>query len=248
MVSLLHQQKIDAGLPESKFAKNNKTIALMKSENEQEKDQWKPLKIAVVVVITFWVINLLFGIISLCAGDVGARLGDSFGIVNALFSSLAVAGALYAVVIQQNEFREARKQAAATEAHQKEVATTQAFSAYIQCLASCAQLTFLKYLDVAQRIQKELGEEPMIPDLENISPSEYEAVTKENAEMLKQRKDNFSKNMGIMLFYNERNHQLLLDLHSALGTIKSFPNVASQLSQASGESSATGQNENADQG
>ncbi len=151
-------------------------------------------------------------------------------------------------MIQQNDFREARKQAAATEAHQKEVATTQAFSAYIQCLASCAQLTFLKYSDVAQRIQKELGEEPMIPDLENISPSEYEAVTKEIAEMLKQRKDNFSKNMGIMLFYNERNHQLLLDLHSALGTIKSFPNVASQLSQASGESSATGQNENADQG
>jgi hypothetical protein len=128
----------------------------MESETSQENDQWKPLKIAVVVVLALWSINLLIGLLSLCVGDAGARLGDSFGIVNALFSSLAVAGALYAVVIQQNEFREARKQAAASEAHQKELATTQAFSAYAQCLASCAQLTFQKYTDTSSRIEKKM--------------------------------------------------------------------------------------------
>ena len=205
----------------------------MESENEQLNDQWKPLKIGAVVVITFWAINLLFGIISLCAGDVGARLGDSFGIVNALFSSLAVAGVLYALVIQQNELRETRKQAAATEAHQKEVAKTQAFSAYIQCLASCAQLTFLKYSDIAQSIQKEINDDLLIPNLEAAKPDEFATIAKKYEEMLKHRKEYLALSMETLLSLNEKTNQLLVDLHAALATIKTFPDVASQLSQAS---------------
>jgi len=203
----------------------------MESETTDHKhDQWQLLKTAAVVAIALWSINLLFGLISLCAGDAGARLGDSFGIVNALFSSLAVAGALYAVVIQQREFREARQQAASSEAHQKDVATTQAFSAYVQCLASCAQLTFMKYTDTSARIEKKLNEQPPMPDLSKIPPSEHLNVTKQFEELLQKRMQNFTVELQVMQTFHETTNSLLVELSNALETIKSFPNIASKMS------------------
>lgn len=206
----------------------------MKPEStDQNDEQWKPLKIAVIVALALWSANLIFGLLFLCMGDAGARLGDSFGIVNALFSSLAVAGALYAVVIQQNEFRESRKQAAASEAHQKELATTQAFSAYAQCLASCAQLTFQKYTDLSSRIEKKMSEKPTVPDLSIIPPSEHLDVVNRYDELLQKRMQTFETEMEVMGSFHETTNHLLVELTHALETMKSFPNVASKVNQSS---------------
>jgi hypothetical protein len=67
-------------------------------------------KIAGAVVFIIWIANLVIGLISLCSDGKGAELGDSFGIVNALFSGLAFAGVIAALWMQREELSLQRKE------------------------------------------------------------------------------------------------------------------------------------------
>lgn len=61
------------------------------------------LKVCGGIAVSVWGLNLLWGFIVTLNNDFAARLGDSFGAVNALFSSAAAAFAFYAVLLTQKQ-------------------------------------------------------------------------------------------------------------------------------------------------
>ena len=65
----------------------------------------KPALIAGTLVLGLWVLNFVFAVVA--KGDDGGRgtLGDAFGISNALFSGLALAGVIYAIWLQRAEIK-----------------------------------------------------------------------------------------------------------------------------------------------
>jgi hypothetical protein len=62
---------------------------------ECQQKQW--LKTGVTVALTLWFLNFVLAAFGWATGkgDAVSAFGDSFGAVNALFSSVAVAGAVY---------------------------------------------------------------------------------------------------------------------------------------------------------
>lgn len=71
-----------------------------------------PVALALVGVVALWVINLCYGL-SITGPDRGL-FGDMFGAVNALFSGLAFAGVMYAIVMQRHEILIAKREIAYT--------------------------------------------------------------------------------------------------------------------------------------
>jgi hypothetical protein len=204
------------------------------TENQtNDPDQWRLLKIAVVVALSFWVVNFAFGLVTSCS-EFGSRIGDSFGIVNALFSSVAVAGALYAVLLQQRQFANSKIDSERAAAQQRETAEIQAFSAYSQCLASCAQLAIMKFSEVSKRIDKQSTTiEP--PDLTKFPLDEHESILKKYQELWDQKVENLDMAHKTAEFYHGKSIDLSFDLNVALESFKRFPSVVSKIPHSSEE-------------
>lgn len=88
-------------------------------DDQEHEDQ---MKFGGIISLAFgaWLVFFIIGIVLCTRGVItdAASFGDYFGILNALFSSGAVAGAVYAVILQQKELKLAREQQQqAIEAH-----------------------------------------------------------------------------------------------------------------------------------
>lgn len=101
----------------------------MNNDNERE---W--LKIGLMTSGGIWFATLIVSLLVILMGngDAGSHVGDMFNIVNALFSSIAVIGAIYAVVLQQKELAMTREELMGSREAQVDNATTQERIATIQ--------------------------------------------------------------------------------------------------------------------
>lgn len=70
------------------------------------------------------------------------QLGDLFGGINALFTSLLLAGALYTVFLQQRQLAEMQAQHAAQERESKEIACLQAMTALVAAKSTIVQTRY----------------------------------------------------------------------------------------------------------
>lgn len=194
------------------------------SPNEPEEDPLRVLKIAGAVALLFWLGNLVFGTVTSACGEFGSRLGDSFGAVSALFSSAAVAGAIYAVILQQRQYHDAKKQAATSEKHQQSLAEIESLSAYSQCLAACAQSVAAqaansesRFLNISILEAEKLG----------ITDSDlYQDYVNDRLELQGKLAENMTN-------YSERANKLLIELMAALEIMKTLPIMATTISDQS---------------
>jgi len=106
------------------------------SENQESRSEYQPLILTGVVAGTLWVLNFLWGLLSSSSGEYGSRFGDSFGVVNSLFSSIAVAGAIYAVILQQKELSLTRQELQGAREAQESAAQAQHDILILQALNS----------------------------------------------------------------------------------------------------------------
>ena len=195
------------------------------NSNELKEDPLRVLKVAGVVTAFFWLGNLVFGMVTSAFGEFGSRLGDSFGAVSALFSSAAVAGAIYAVILQQREYHDAKEHAAKSEKHQKSLAVVEALSAYSQCLAACAQNVANKAENSESRFLKLT--QFSIPDAAKLGitdPDVYHEYVNNSLDQHRKLSDN-------MIEYSERANELMIDLLATLGKMKNLPIIAKAISQ-----------------
>jgi Putative phage abortive infection protein len=81
------------------------------TQDVQPMIRW-PIFVTAIVVIVFWLANLKYGL-TLSDKERGI-FGDMFGAVNALFSGLAFAGVIYAVIMQRHEISIAKDEIAYT--------------------------------------------------------------------------------------------------------------------------------------
>jgi len=150
------------------------------------------------------------------------QFGDTFGALNCLFSSVAVAGAIYTVFLQQKQF-------SAVEKRENDLAELQAISAYSQCLASCAQITFEKYKDISVSIKS--YKTPTPPDLSKYPIEERENVVQQYAELLNDSSETMKRRLEAMGSFHETANDLIVDLTEALVLLRQFPNVAARISR-----------------
>ena len=79
---------------------------------ERHDDDKSWLKIGLSIALGIWCMNLVMALTMGIVGEGPAAgvFGDAFGAVNALFSSVAVAAAVWAVRLQQEELRDTRRE------------------------------------------------------------------------------------------------------------------------------------------
>lgn len=110
----------------------------------------RPAVLIVVCVVSLWILSAL--LIPFISSDwaVRGQVGDMFGAVNSLFSGLALAGIVYAILLQRQELELQRKELAMTraelrrsaEAHERSQATlarqaqNQVLAARLQALSA----------------------------------------------------------------------------------------------------------------
>jgi hypothetical protein len=125
-----------------------------------------------LVALAFWATNLLIGLISLCSEKGWANeLGDSFGMVNALFSSATLAYVVFAGQQQQ-------KSSAVIECLQDEQVKSASMSAYAQCLAALVDNLTARTLSAQARFDK-LDETLRIYDSKSQNLDDFEELKKD---------------------------------------------------------------------
>ncbi|RIJ27391.1 putative phage abortive infection protein [Henriciella algicola] len=87
---------------------------MMHQENSEEADigplpQVRLVIIAVVTILILWTLNLIIGLVPQFSAARGT-FGDVFGVSNSLFSGLALAGVIYAILLQRSEIRLAKEE------------------------------------------------------------------------------------------------------------------------------------------
>lgn len=97
-------------------------------------------------VITFILLWAASAGLTLWHGDIAkaANFGDSFGAINALFSGVALALAIYSMILQQRQNAEFEQKTLAAMAHQAE--TIQLIKTSLVQQANVARVTALTYL------------------------------------------------------------------------------------------------------
>ena len=81
-----------------------------KSSGDSEKVRWWPFWLILSFVVIFW-FSLVIGWFPAWIDESKRGVfGDSFGVVNALFSGLAFAGVICAILLQQKELALQRKE------------------------------------------------------------------------------------------------------------------------------------------
>lgn len=106
------------------------------------------------IIFDVWLVNLLVGLDENLFGGRGT-FGDAFGMSNSLFSGLALAGLVYAVILQRSEISVAREELRRT----KEIFEKQSESLEIQNAESRKQIfegTFFQLLRVFSDITENL--------------------------------------------------------------------------------------------
>jgi len=69
---------------------------------------WTPFVLSILIVIACW-ISSYFIILHFVGTEGAETTGDTFGVINALFSGLAFAGIIYAILLQREELQAPRK-------------------------------------------------------------------------------------------------------------------------------------------
>ncbi len=110
---------------------------MSKNADDPEKVRWWPFWLILSFVVIFWFLSLLEWFPWWITNERG-QFGDSFGVVNALFSGLAFAGVICAILLQKKELELQRKELEETRAEirgQKETLQKQNFeSSFFQLL------------------------------------------------------------------------------------------------------------------
>ena len=113
--------------------KNN----MNKTSDDSEKVRWWPFWLILSFVVTFWLVFVMEWF-PWWVTDQRGQFGDSFGVINALFSGLAFAGVICAILLQKKELELQRKELEETRAEirgQKETLQKQNFeSSFFQLL------------------------------------------------------------------------------------------------------------------
>lgn len=153
----------------------------MNNETRSDETDREVLKFWLQVAVFGW---FCFGGIALLIhlSNLGEQLGqwgDSFGALNALFSSIAVIGAIYAVVLQQRELKLTREEFAGSRLAQESTAQSQERMARIQAYSA-----LIGHLNEENKRLQPLQEklEDFIKDLCNaLHPRRFNLFTASNA-------------------------------------------------------------------
>lgn len=99
----------------------------MQAPDDDHPSPWIFLWIALFIMF----IGFVWAGIAYCVegSEKAGQFGDAFGVINALFSSLAAAGAVYAVILQRTELKEARRSAFESAKAQADLVKLQATTA-----------------------------------------------------------------------------------------------------------------------
>ncbi len=110
---------------------------MSKTVDDPEKARWWPFWLILSFVVIFWFLSLI-ELFPWWVTDKRGQFGDSFGVVNALFSGLAFAGVICAILLQKKELELQREELEATRTEirgQKETLQKQNFeSSFFQLL------------------------------------------------------------------------------------------------------------------
>ena len=87
---------------------------MSKTSDDSGKVSWRWPCLFFGVVIVLWILAII--VLPLCFPNIAKRgqFGDSFGVVNALFSGLAFAGVIWTILLQREELKLQRKELANT--------------------------------------------------------------------------------------------------------------------------------------
>ncbi|MEL6362308.1 MAG: hypothetical protein AAFR21_14620 [Pseudomonadota bacterium] len=122
---------------------------------------WKYIGITVLIIVIWMTIGVVSNLVF---GKHAGTIGDSFGVVNSLFSGLALAGVVVAIVMQSAELRYQRAELALTRTELKRTADAQESSQFV--LSEQARLSFLssylQALNVAVSTSNDDREEPVL--------------------------------------------------------------------------------------
>lgn len=116
-----------------------------------------------------WIATAVIGFTLVACGDSAkiGQFGDFFGAFNCLLSSLTVAGAIVAIMAQQNESKDARNDAIYSRIHQQETLRIQEQSARLQALGALLASKTAEF-DMSVRRKSEVEQE--LRDLSNTVP------------------------------------------------------------------------------
>ncbi|MYF74887.1 MAG: hypothetical protein F4175_16395, partial [Gemmatimonadetes bacterium] len=110
---------------------------MSKTADDSEKVRWWPFWLILSFVVIFWFLFLI-ELFPWWVTDHRGQFGDSFGVINALFSGLAFAGVICAILLQKKELELQRKELKDTRTEirgQKETLQKQNFeSSFFQLL------------------------------------------------------------------------------------------------------------------
>jgi len=79
------------------------------SKNDNKRDPWRAFVLIAIIVIVIQILGG-FAIHHLVESEQRGTFGDMFGAVNTLFSGLAFAGVIYAIILQREELRLQREE------------------------------------------------------------------------------------------------------------------------------------------
>jgi hypothetical protein len=91
------------------------------------------------------------------------QLGDLFGGINALFTSLLLAGALYTVFLQQRQLAAMQAQHAEQERESKEIARLQAMTALVAARSTIVQTRYEMMRDMAAALNSKTVDVQFVP-------------------------------------------------------------------------------------
>lgn len=125
------------------------------------KENWKPLTILIIAVLAIQVIFGLMIFLSLGSWQDRGTFGDMFGAVNTLFSGLAFAGVIYAIILQKKELALQRQELEETRGELARTASAQeksekALADQVRVAAAAARLTTLNSLKI--ELEKNINE------------------------------------------------------------------------------------------
>ena len=107
------------------------------------------------------------------------QLGDMFGGVNALFTALLLAGALYTIFLQQRQLTVMQAQQAAQERERKEIAQLEAMTALVAARSTIVHTRYEMMRDMTAALKSNAIDAQFVPIWQVMAFSNAEAAGKE---------------------------------------------------------------------
>ena len=107
------------------------------------------------------------------------QLGDMFGGVNALFTALLLAGALYTIFLQQRQLAAMQAQQAAQERESKEIARLQAMTALVAARSTIVHTRYEMMRDMTAALNNKTVDTQFVPIWQVMAFTNAEAAGKE---------------------------------------------------------------------